>query len=90
MKLVALIRMALFGRPTVRGVMSAFNKTLAELKQVEGIHEAEAQRQKEVADRANAARVAAQSEAEEARLVADQFSRLVKVSRPHQPINTLA
>lgn len=64
-------------RKTVADVMSAFNKTLADLAQVEQEQDAEAARQHQVALDAEAARVAAQEEADKARAVAAKLSALI-------------
>lgn len=66
------------GKKTVASVMSAFNKAIDDLQQVEQEHAAEAERQRQLAVEAESAAKAAQAEAEEAERVRARLSDLVR------------
>lgn len=66
-----------FGRKSVASVLAAFNRTIDELNEVERQNEAEAVRQAQIVEEANAARVAAIKKASLARDVAAKLSGLV-------------
>jgi hypothetical protein len=65
------------GRKTVASVLTAFNKTLDDLKEVELQNEAEAARQAQIVVEATAAHNAAIDEAVAAREVAEKLTNLV-------------
>lgn len=64
-------------RRTTADVMSVFHKTLADLKRVKDQHNAEAEKQRQIAAEAQAAALEAATEAEKAHNVAAKLETLV-------------
>lgn len=67
----------IFGRATVAGVMSHFHKAIAELEAVREAQAARAEKKKEQADKAIAARLAALSEIADADATIEKLRELV-------------
>ena len=78
--LISVLMEKLFGRKTVSGVMSAFNKAAEELNVVERKHAEEAERQEKLMVEAHAAKVAAINEVVLAREVASKLNGIIATS----------
>jgi len=78
-KLIAQLILRFFGTKTVDNVMGAFNKTLAELRNVESAHTAIAEEHRVAAEAAASAHVAATAEASRARIIASRIESIISV-----------